>query len=422
MPNADAPTDLARVARAILLGVACVLLALAVVYNEWTLLPLARGEFSPVTRERIRALQLGFALAGGLVAALAVAVGRIPPLSRLFRARGVTPLLLTLAALLPFLLIDFGLRPFVDAKTNLFERDDRLGWKMVPGAGGAWGEVPVEVSARGLRGPVVPDARTPDTRRVLFLGDSVTFGYGVAPPDATFPFAVGRALERPLGQRVEIVNAGVGGYSPWQQLAWFEQEGRVLAPDAVVVGFVLNDVTEKLALVRYGGRGEGWQLARTAHSSLERFLSGSALYTTLREGAAVLRFGRDVRFGATAVETRDVRQLVEDPRRPEFERAWKITLNNLERLFGLAQKRDVPALLVVFPYAFQLEAPAAAAGPQRRLADFAREHGIAQLDLLPVLAGEDSPFLDASHLSEAGHAKAAEAIAPRVAALLGAAP
>ena len=128
----------------------------------------------------------------------------------------------------------------------------------------------------------------------------------------------------------------------------------------------------------------------------------------------MLRFGRDVRFGATAVETRDVRQLVEDPARPGFERAWKITLGNLERLFALARERDVPALLVVFPYAFQLEEGAAAAGPQRRLAAFAREHGIEALDLLPLFAEGAPLFLDASHLSEAGHARAAEAIAPRL--------
>jgi lysophospholipase L1-like esterase len=420
MPNADAPTDLARVARAIWLGVACVLLVLAVVYNEWTLSPLARGEFAALTRERIRGLQLGFALAGALAAGMGVAVGRIDALARIFRARGVTPLLLVLAALLPFVLLDFGLRPFVEAKTNLFERDDRLGWKMVPGAVGAWGDVRIAVNARGLRGPAVPDARTPGRGRVLFLGDSVTFGYGVADTDATFPFRVGHALEATLGPGVEVVNAGVGGYSPWQQLAWFEREGQALAPDALVVGFVLNDVTEKLALVRYGGKGEGWQLARTAHSSLERFLSGSALYTMLREGVAVLRFGRDVRFGATAVETRDVRQLVEDPERPGFERAWKITLNNLERLFALARERNVPALLVVFPYRFQLAAPAATAGPQRRLEEFARERGIAHVDLLPSFAGDESLFLDASHLSKAGHARAADAIAPALAALLGA--
>ena len=418
MPNADAPTDLARIARAILFGVACVLLALALVYNEWTLSPLARDAFSELTRERIRGLQLGFGVAGALALGLAWLAGRSRALARVLGARGAAPLLLVLAALLPFVLLDFGLRPFVEAKTNLFERDELLGWRMVPGAEGVWGDVRIAVNARGLRGPLVPEPRTPDARRLLFLGDSVTFGYGVAETPDVFPFRVGRALEAALGAGVEVVNAGVGGYSPWQQLAWLEQEGLGFAPDAIIVGFVLNDVTEKLSLVRYGGSGEGWQLARTAHSRLDRFLSGSALYTTVREGAAVLRFGRDVRFGATERETRDVRQLVEDPRRPAFERAWRITLSNLTKLFALADERDIPALLVVFPYAFQLDSPASLSGPQQRIAAFARQRGIQLLDLLPLMAAEEGAFLDASHLSVTGHARAAEAIAPRVAELL----
>ena len=59
-------------------------------------------------------------------------------------------------------------------------------------------------------------------------------------------------------------------------------------------------------------------------------------------------------------------------------------------------------------------------GPQQRLAAFASDRGIALLDLLPRFAGDPAAFLDASHLSIAGHAEAAAAIAPRVQALLGA--
>jgi hypothetical protein len=172
-------------------------------------------------------------------------------------------------------------------------------------------------------------------------------------------------------------------------------------------------VTEKLALVRYGGRHEGWQLARTARGAIDHWLSMSALATLAREGAAVLRFGSDVRLGAQAVETADVRRLVLEP--GSFPRAWRITLENVARIAELARRRDIPSLLVIFPYAFQLEAPAATAAPQRRLVAFARTRDLPTLDLLPVLA-EQGPaaFLDPSHLSPAGHARAAQAIAERI--------
>jgi lysophospholipase L1-like esterase len=321
--------------------------------------------------------------------------------------------MLVLTGLLPIALVDCGLRPFVSPKTTLFTPDRELGWRMRPGAEGEWGGVRVRVNERGLRGPLVPLERSPGTHRLLFLGDSVTFGFGIERTEEVFPFRVGRDLERELAAPVEVVNAGVGGWSPWQELAFLEREGLDYRPDGVVIGFVLNDVTEKLALVRYGGTHEGWQLARTARGTLDRWLSMSALATLAREGAALLRFGSDVRLGAQAVETADVRRLVLEPE--SFPRAWRITLESVGRIAERARRRDVPCLLVIFPYAFQLEDPERTSAPQRRLLAFAGERELPALDLLPLLAeqGRDA-FLDPSHLSPAGHARAARAIAERI--------
>jgi GDSL-like Lipase/Acylhydrolase family len=224
---------------------------------------------------------------------------------------------------------------------------------------------------------------------------------------------VAALLAERLARPVESVDAGVGGYSPWQEQAWLEREGWRYAPDVVVVGFVLNDLTEPLSLVRYGGKGEGWQLARSARGALDRWLSESALAVSLRDGFAALRFGRDVRRGAQALESHDVQRLIAQPQDPLWQQSWRIAEGNLARIFASARQHGVSAALVILPYAFQLDAPDATAGPQRRLAAFAREQGVPVLDLLPLLASSRAEplFLDASHLSASGHAVAAEAIA-----------
>ena len=400
--------------RALLLAAGLVLLAAALLYNELSLAPLSRAAFTPLPRSKIRAVELGFGVAGALLLAASELVRRSPRAARWLAGRApLTPLLL-LAGLLPVLAVDFGLRPFVSPKTSIFVEDRELGWRMQPGAAGEWGGSWVEINERGLRGPVVAEAKPRGVRRVLFLGDSVTFGYGITDTADVFPFQVGQALERALDAPVEIVNAGVGGYSPWQQLAYLRREGLAYEPDLIVIGFVLNDVTEKLALVRYGGSEQGWQLARTARGLADRWLSQSALATVVREGAAVLRFGSDVRLGAQAVETADVRRLVSEP--GSFPAAWRLTLDSVGRIAELASQRDIPTLLVIFPYAFQLEVPSATASPQRRLVAFARTRGLASLDLLPLLApvGAEVAFLDPSHLSQAGHARTADAIAARI--------
>jgi lysophospholipase L1-like esterase len=413
----------ANLVRALLLGVACVLLGSALLYNELFLSPLARhvtGGFSELTLEKIRRTQLGFGLAGLLLLGASHAVRRSDRLRRVLSGAGRAPevLLLLLVGVLPVVLVDLALRPFVVPKTTLFVEDRELGWRMKPDTVAEWGEVRVATNARGLRGPDVAYAKPPGVRRVLFLGDSVTFGFGVARTEDVFPFRVGRELEGSLGAPVEVVNAGVGGYSPWQERIYLDREGLRYAPDLLVVGFVLNDVAEKFALVRYGGTERAWQLVQTANGWLDRWLSGSALVTVVRDGAAVLRFGRDVQLGAAAEEMAAVRHMTETP--PEMkraiERAWQITLGNLSAIFDTARQRDIPALLVVFPYAFQLE-PGADVDAQERLRGFAEQRGLPFLDLLPPFRAEPDPaglMIDDSHLSPAGHALAAREIVARV--------
>jgi GDSL-like Lipase/Acylhydrolase family len=411
--------DRARVARALLLGSGALFGLAALALAPGLLETLFGRAPTPLVREKLQAVRLGFAATALALAAASEGVWRLAALRRLVSRPAVTTALLALAGLLvPLALVDFSLRPFVEPKTVIFTEDAQLGWRLAPGAEGEWGGVRVRINAKGLRGPEVDYARRPGVARILWLGDSVTFGYRIARSSDTFPYLTGAELERRLGRPVETVDAGVGGWSPWQELRWYRREGVRYAPDVVVVGFVLNDVTEKLALTRFGGAWQGWQLARTARSTLEYWLSGSAVVSLLRGGVGRWRFGRDVAAGARRAEGAQVRWLMSDP--PELEGAWALTLGNLERLFATARRRRTPGVLVVFPYAFQLDRAEATASPQRRLAAWARAHHVPCLDLLPALAdgegAQDRWFLDASHLSEAGHRRVAQRLADFLAA------
>lgn len=101
----------------------------------------------------------------------------------------------------------------------------------------------VEINALGLRDREFDVAKAAETYRVLILGDSVTFGWGVA-QEKTFPKELERLLnERPPAGRttVEVINAGVGNYNTSQEVAYFAERGVALAPDLVILAFFLND-------------------------------------------------------------------------------------------------------------------------------------------------------------------------------------
>src|SRR5207344_2701442 len=93
----------------------------------------------------------------------------------------------------------------------------------------------------GLRGPEVT-AKRPGELRILALGDSFTYGYGVQDAE-TYP-AVLEALLRERGHDVSVLNAGVPGYSTDQSYAYFLGAGLDLEPDVVIVGIHCSDVSD----------------------------------------------------------------------------------------------------------------------------------------------------------------------------------
>ena len=74
--------------------------------------------------------------------------------------------------------------------------------------------------------------------RIMILGDSYTYGMGVA-EEATYPRVLERALLREY--RVEVLNLGVNGYQSEDVLMALKKFAPGLQPDLVVYGICLND-------------------------------------------------------------------------------------------------------------------------------------------------------------------------------------
>lgn len=108
---------------------------------------------------------------------------------------------------------------------------------------------PIARNAAGYRGPLVPPRRDGDgdATRVLALGDSVTFGTGVA-FDATWPFALGDRLAEQTQAPTEILNLS-GPLAEVRQLtALLERYGRSHDPDVAVLMLTGNMIS--LGLIR----------------------------------------------------------------------------------------------------------------------------------------------------------------------------
>ncbi len=100
-----------------------------------------------------------------------------------------------------------------------------------------------------------PRTPPPGERRILVVGDSVGFGFGVQPAER-FSEVLERGLQARAGEgeRWRVINASGQGYSPSSYHAWLAREGVEFQPELVLVQIELcNDVTDE-ALLWWQGR------------------------------------------------------------------------------------------------------------------------------------------------------------------------
>jgi len=414
----NAPPNYVRI---LLLGSGCLFLLAALLYNEvFAQLLVPHSPLHPITLKAIRSVQIHFlalALFFLISGQLTVRIRRIKSFVQKPWVTNIT--LAVLVCLVPMFFLEMIFRPVATAgRSFTFMEDDELIWKLRPNSEDVYGDVRYEVNAKGLRGPELDYAKPANVKRILYLGDSVTIGYRLAHYAQAFPHQIESLLEDRTHLEIETINAAVDGYSTWQEYGYLRREGINYQPDLVVVGFVLNDVLEPFKLRRFGGHGEGF-LLKVYSAKFDRLAYKSGIMYLVRKIGAVLRFGPDLRRQAGLMERTRIDQFIARPDRPEFQRAWDKTFEDLDSLFGFCRGKNVPGLLVVFPTAQQLADPQGTSAMQKKLMQFAAERAIPALDLLPALSArqqEENPpssglFMDETHPTVYGHRVIAEIIA-----------
>jgi lysophospholipase L1-like esterase len=117
-----------------------------------------------------------------------------------------------------------------------------LGWCLREGWSGeqSWTGGATRVNPQGIRDDRPVGPKRAGERRLLVIGDSITFGASVR-TDQAYPYRLERELEK-AGRDWRVLNGGVTSYDPSQEADWLELFGWRLEPDVVAVGFCRNDL------------------------------------------------------------------------------------------------------------------------------------------------------------------------------------
>jgi len=146
--------------------------------------------------------------------------------------------LMTVTFLLCFLILEGALRLAGYGNVEIYEPDPVLYWKLKPRQN-CYTKIdrkPVHINSMGTRGKEFTIPKPASTLRILSLGDSKTFGWGLSETEA-YSGLLEKLLQERLGtsRRVEVINAGVNAYSYPQMHFFFRDHGLRYQPDMVVL-------------------------------------------------------------------------------------------------------------------------------------------------------------------------------------------
>ncbi len=133
---------------------------------------------------------------------------------------------------------ELALRILGYGNVEIYEPHPRLYWRLKPNQD-CYTKIdrkPVHVNSHGTRGREFAAAKPPGTLRIVSLGDSRTFGWGLSEAE-TYSGILERRLQEQLGsaRKVEVINCGVNAWSYPQMTAFFREFALAWQPDMVIL-------------------------------------------------------------------------------------------------------------------------------------------------------------------------------------------
>lgn len=242
-----------------------------------------------------------------------------------------------------------------------------------------------QINHEGMRSAEIPQARDPNALRVMFVGDSMTYGTSRVDQKSLFTEIIHRRLPDVVHRPVEVLNASASAWAPDNEWAYVQSRG-TFNSDWVVLVLNSGDLTQSRATMADVGDDLPSKRPATAWQELYTRFIGPRLFHRAPK--------TDAGIGA----------------RPNAESVVRGNLADLEQLYAFVRHSGGQLMIVYLPARGDI--PRQSAPSQSILKDWSARHDVKLLDLTSVEAAHPSSqiTLDGVHLNRYGHSQVADAI------------
>lgn len=267
----------------------------------------------------------------------------------------------------------------------------------------------VTTNSLGFRGPEL----APEKPLLVFLGDSITFGYGLN-DDETITSHIQEQLPA-----WNVLNTASPGYNLRQQTAVYQEKVTKLNPRALVLIFHFNDL-EDFGLAKLDDQGilrpEGWKPTERMCSPVERgimkYIPGKCWLDTHSAFYIAIKKFVSARQGKIDLKEQEQQMQENTDEDPVTDKALWEYAGYLDKLEA-AMPHDLPRLFVIWPerHMHPIARP--------KLMIIAKERGFKVLDLYDTFGNKaETLSWDTVHPSAATAMKGAEVILEAVTGII----
>jgi lysophospholipase L1-like esterase len=279
--------------------------------------------------------------------------------------------------------------------------DPQLVYELTPGAELDRQGIHYKINQAGFRDDEFPPSaapKKPGEYRIVVIGDSVAWGWGVDMTQA-WPQLLEQQLDEQFkDQHVVVYNLAVNGYATPQEARILEKYGLAYHPDLVILNYVLNDPE-----VEDGGLSWYFESINRIETIYQGKLLFSFVYNGIKAQLGLIQPPNDTaRDHFFLTHHSDLFENVE---------------TGFQKISRLAESAHTQVLVIVTPvFQFRKEAPYPWKEIHLQIETLSHQNHFMFLDTQPAFADEDSDAvsLDPIHPNAKGHAIIAQHVLEKI--------